>query len=251
MRGRRTEHPPAQCALPGGRPTTPSTPPPPSSPPIAEPQQTAAGARRPCPHDCRLHPAPPGCFAANSPITIAYRDCRNSAWTSRRTWSQLSVRDANEPEVTSCRRSCARSIRAPMLIDPVASTRRASGSAHGGRAASPLEVFPTWRRAQLEVDRLAREAPLAPCVLRTTGFLRPELAERVTDWFIGKPTAPTDAVRRSYGALERETARLFEDRPPSSRRSAASVFECNMPATRAAPIATQPSYVPSSESTGR
>ena len=75
---------------------------------------------------------------------------------------------------------------------------------------SPCEVFPTWRRAQVEVDRLAREAPLAPCVLRTTGFLRPELAERVTDWFTGQPTAPADAVRRSYRALERETARLFE-----------------------------------------
>ena len=97
-----------------------------------------------------------------------------------------------------------------MLIDPAASTQRASGSAHCGRAASPCEVFPTWRRAQLEVDRLAREAPLAPCLLRTTGFLRPELAERVTDWFTGRPTAPSGAVRRSYRALERETARLFE-----------------------------------------
>jgi hypothetical protein len=47
-------------------------------------------------------------------------------------------------------------------------------------------------------------------VLRTTGFLRRELAERVTDWFTGKPTAPSDAVRRSYRALERETARLFD-----------------------------------------
>jgi hypothetical protein len=71
-------------------------------------------------------------------------------------------------------------------------------------------VFPAWRRAQVEVDRQAREAPLAPCVLRTTGFLRPELAERVTEWFTGQPTAPADAVRRSYRALERETARLFE-----------------------------------------
>jgi hypothetical protein len=74
----------------------------------------------------------------------------------------------------------------------------------------PYEVFPPWRRAQLAVDRLAREAPPAPCVLRTTGFLWPELAERVTDWFTGKPTAPTGAVRQSYRALERETARLFE-----------------------------------------
>ena len=94
--------------------------------------------------------------------------------------------------------------------DPASSTRRATGSAQGGRAAAPCEVFPAWRRAQLEVDRLAREATLAPWVLRTTGFLRPELAERVTDWFTGKPTAPTDTVRHSYRALERETARLFD-----------------------------------------
>jgi hypothetical protein len=97
-----------------------------------------------------------------------------------------------------------------MLIDPAASTRRASGSAQSDHAASPREVFPTWRRAQLEVDRLAREASPAPCVLRTTGFLRPEVAERVGNWFTGKPTAPTDAVRQSYRALERDTARLFE-----------------------------------------
>ncbi len=74
----------------------------------------------------------------------------------------------------------------------------------------PREVFPTWRRAQLEVDRLARDALIAPGVLRTTGFLEPELAERITDWFTGRPSAPTDAVRQSYRALERETAQLFE-----------------------------------------
>jgi hypothetical protein len=78
------------------------------------------------------------------------------------------------------------------------------------RSAPPLEVFPTWRRAQLEVDRHARDVLVPPNVLRTTGFLRPELAERVTEWFTATPTAPTDAVRRSYRALERETARLFE-----------------------------------------
>jgi len=78
------------------------------------------------------------------------------------------------------------------------------------RVLPPADVFPPWRRAQLEVDRVALEVPLAPSVLRTTGFLRPELAERVADWFTGKPTAPTDAVRQSYRALERETARLFE-----------------------------------------
>jgi hypothetical protein len=76
--------------------------------------------------------------------------------------------------------------------------------------ASPCEVFPPWRRAQLEVDRHARDALLPPSVLRRTGFLPPELAERVAEWFTGPPTAPTDAVRPSYRALERDTARLFE-----------------------------------------
>jgi hypothetical protein len=97
-----------------------------------------------------------------------------------------------------------------VLIDPAASTPRVSVSALSGRAAAPCEVFTAWRRAQLEVDRLAREAPLSPDVLRTTGFLRPELAERVADWFTGKATAPPDAVLQSYRALEYETARLFE-----------------------------------------
>ena len=78
------------------------------------------------------------------------------------------------------------------------------------RAAAPSELFPMWGRAQLEVHRHTRETPLSPFVLRSTGFLRPELAEQVTDWFTGTPTAPTDAVRQSYRALERETARLFE-----------------------------------------
>jgi hypothetical protein len=82
--------------------------------------------------------------------------------------------------------------------------------AQRGGAASPSEVFAMWGRAQLEADRLAREPSLPPSVLRTTGFLRPELAERVTDWFTGTPTAPPGAVRRSYRALARETARLFE-----------------------------------------
>jgi len=76
-------------------------------------------------------------------------------------------------------------------------------------AAAPREVFAPWRRAQLEVDLLAREPRPAPAALRTAGFLAPELAERVTDWFTGPPTAPADAVRRSYRALARDAARLF------------------------------------------
>ena len=77
------------------------------------------------------------------------------------------------------------------------------------RAARPAEVFPPWRRAQHEAERLAREALPAPAVLRTTGFLAPELAGWVTDWFMSSSTAPSDAARRSYRALERDTARLF------------------------------------------
>jgi hypothetical protein len=74
----------------------------------------------------------------------------------------------------------------------------------------PNEVFSTWQRAQLEHDRHARETAPSPRLLRTKGFLTPAFAARVTDWFMAPATAPTDAVRRSYAALERETARLFE-----------------------------------------
>jgi hypothetical protein len=63
------------------------------------------------------------------------------------------------------------------------------------KPASPSQVFPRWRRAQLELDRHARELPLPPYVLRTTGFLEPELAEQVAEWFTGTPTAPAGAVR--------------------------------------------------------
>jgi hypothetical protein len=77
------------------------------------------------------------------------------------------------------------------------------------KTAPPSQVFPRWRRAQLELDRHARETPPPVFMLRTTGFLEPELAAEVAEWFTGPPTAPPDAVRRSYRALERETARLF------------------------------------------
>jgi len=89
-------------------------------------------------------------------------------------------------------------------------SRTANLSAHGNITPAPDEVFPAWRRAQREVDRLAAEPPLAPRVLRTTGFLPSELAERIADWFTGSATAPADAVRQSYRALARETARLSE-----------------------------------------
>jgi hypothetical protein len=76
--------------------------------------------------------------------------------------------------------------------------------------AAPREVFAPWRRAQRAVDCLALRARPAPSVLRTTGFLRLDVAERVTDWFTGEPTASPEAVRHSYRALERDTRRLFE-----------------------------------------
>ena len=82
-------------------------------------------------------------------------------------------------------------------------------NAHSARAESPCEVFPQWHEAQLALGRLARGPRVASAVLRTTGFLRPQLAELVTDWFLGKPTASEAAVRQSYRALERETARLY------------------------------------------
>jgi hypothetical protein len=77
-------------------------------------------------------------------------------------------------------------------------------------AIAPDEVFAPWRRAQIEFTRHAREVPPAPDRLRTTGFLPPDLAQRVTDWYLEEAATPTDTVLRAYGALERETARLFD-----------------------------------------
>lgn len=74
----------------------------------------------------------------------------------------------------------------------------------------PNEVFPTWLRAQQELDRHARDAAPPPHVLRTKGFLGPERAREVTTWFLGASTAPTDAMLHSYEALGREATRLFE-----------------------------------------
>jgi hypothetical protein len=76
--------------------------------------------------------------------------------------------------------------------------------------APPLDVFATWGRAQLELDRHSRESPRSAHRLRTTGFLRPELAEWVTEWFTDAPAPPDEAVLRSYAALARETGRLYE-----------------------------------------
>jgi hypothetical protein len=83
---------------------------------------------------------------------------------------------------------------------------------------APTEVFTPWRRAQILVSRLALEARVPPSVLRATGFLTPELENRVIDWFTSTERAPEDAIQRSYEALEHETVRLFEIvcRPVSS-----------------------------------
>ena len=119
-------------------------------------------------------------------------------------------------------------------------------NAQSTRAESPSEVFPQWREAQLAVGHLAFEPLVAAHVLRTTGFLRPDLAEHVADWFLGEPTGSEDALRQSYRALERETARLYEiEFDPR----AASAFGCTTFAmTRTAPPR---SSVPSCASTGR
>jgi hypothetical protein len=73
--------------------------------------------------------------------------------------------------------------------------------------AAPAETFPTWRRAQIEFARRARELPLPPERLRGTGFLRPDVAERIADWYL--EDAPQADVHGAYAALERDTARLF------------------------------------------
>jgi hypothetical protein len=74
---------------------------------------------------------------------------------------------------------------------------------------APVDVFPMWHRAQFEVERLAREPLVSPSILRTTGCLRPDVAESVAAWFRSAPDAPSAAVVRSYQALARDTARLF------------------------------------------
>ncbi len=133
---------------------------------------------------------------------------------------------------------------------PAGSSRTANLRARRSAIPAPEQVFPAWRRAQLEVDRLAGEALVAPRVLRTTGFLSPQLADRIADWFTGKPAARTGAVRRSYRALERET----HGSPRSSlarRPPAASASACAMSAARASRTATRPSSVPSCARTGR
>lgn len=72
------------------------------------------------------------------------------------------------------------------------------------------EVFAPWPRAQRAVDRLAREAPPAPHVLRARGRLTPEAAERIAAWYTAGPrTLPREEVHAAYRALERETAWLF------------------------------------------
>ena len=77
-------------------------------------------------------------------------------------------------------------------------------------APAPLEVFPLWDLAQREASFLAREPLPASWELRTTAYLPPDLAGRVSDWYTGAPTANGTAVESSYRALERETTRLWQ-----------------------------------------
>lgn len=73
----------------------------------------------------------------------------------------------------------------------------------------PTDVFPTWPRAQHAFALYAREAPPSPHLLRTTGLLAPDMVERITKWFLA-PGVVSDAVRRSYRALGRESVRLAD-----------------------------------------
>ncbi len=77
-------------------------------------------------------------------------------------------------------------------------------------AAPPCEVFAPWEQAQHEASYLALAPLPSPWELRTRGFLAPDLARQVSDWFTGEATAPTAAVHASYRALEHETARLWQ-----------------------------------------
>ena len=70
--------------------------------------------------------------------------------------------------------------------------------------ARPREVFPMWRRAQLEVERNARETLISPSLLRTTGLMRPELAERAigaADRAAGRRGRRREPCRDALGEL--------------------------------------------------
>jgi hypothetical protein len=83
-------------------------------------------------------------------------------------------------------------------------------SVHTLDLVQPSEVFDPWPRAQRVVDVYAREATPSPHVLRATGFLTPERAECVAEWFTD-PHAPfTPALREAYRALAQEAARLSD-----------------------------------------
>ena len=71
----------------------------------------------------------------------------------------------------------------------------------------PLEVFPRGGGPD-EVDLRSRGPALAVRAA-IAGFLPPDVAESVSDWYTEEPAPLTEAVRRAYGALERETGRLF------------------------------------------
>src|SRR4051812_29999627 len=86
-------------------------------------------------------------------------------------------------------------------------------------AAPPREVFVPWGRAQRTVDRLAREAPPSPAVLRATGFLGPELAEWVTDWFTGPHRRRPERSARRIG---RSSSRRAGCATPSDASASAS-----------------------------
>ena len=72
-----------------------------------------------------------------------------------------------------------------------------------------MDVFPLWRRAQLEVvGARARPRLRRPCC----GLLSSRCPETLSGWPTGSPRRPRRRPMRSGGrrALERETARLFD-----------------------------------------
>jgi hypothetical protein len=77
------------------------------------------------------------------------------------------------------------------------------------RGQSPSEVFAPWLPAQLAIVALAPKTAAPPDLLRRSGFLPPALAEQITDWYTGQPSASDVDARTTYAALQRETEQLF------------------------------------------
>ena len=73
----------------------------------------------------------------------------------------------------------------------------------------PPIPFPEWQRAQREVDRLAPSCRRRRRSRGRPASCGPRWPSGYSRWFLAPPAAPSDTVRRSYRALERDTARLY------------------------------------------